>query len=95
MYAVRLSDLAALPHAHPLRWMLRPFLTEQVVEIDRGKVDGPGVVVNETPDGGQDWQAALTIAQSQPLPGAVYPLRVYERKSGRWQPVHPLANKEK
>lgn len=62
-----------------------------------GKVDGPGVVVNKTPMADRTrGKAALTIAQSQPLPGAVYPLRVYERKSGRsGEPVHPLANKEK
>lgn len=89
MYAVRLSDLAALPHTHPLRWLLRPFLTEQTVEIDQQKVDGTGVVVNERPDGGQDWQAALAIAQSQRLPNMVYPLRVYQWMDGRWQPVKP------
>lgn len=91
MYAVRLSDLAALPTPHPLRWLLRPFLTEQTVEIDRQVVDGTGVVINEKPDGGQDWQAALVVAQSQPLPGLAYPIRVYRRGKNRWQPVKPSA----
>jgi hypothetical protein len=90
MYAVNLADYATLSTLHPLRFLLRPFLTEQTVEINRQRVDGVGVVVNEQPDGGQDWQAALIIAQSQPMPGKPYPLRIYQRKDGRWQAIRPI-----
>lgn len=88
-YAIRLSDIASLDNFHPLRWMLAPFLTERVVEVSAGKIDGQGVVVNQDVPG-RDWLAALEVSQMQPLPGLHYPIRIYRRERKTWRPITPL-----
>lgn len=81
-YAVQLSDLAALPSLHPLRFLLRPFLTEQTCNVNAAQFDGVGVIVN--PDvTGRDWPSALTVALSADMPCG-YPIRIYEKRQSAW-----------
>lgn len=87
-YAIHLPDVAALGDVHPLLWLLRAFLTEETVNLN-SKFDGVGVIV-EPDAAGLDWDAAMTIAMSQPLPSG-WPLRIYRRGRGGWQRVQPDA----
>ena len=81
-YAVRLSDLAGLPELHPLLWLLRPFLTKQIVSVANGQFDGAGVIVN--PDApGRDWPSAMHVALSADMPCG-YPIRIYEKRQSAW-----------
>lgn len=86
-YAVQLSDFAALPEFHPLRWLLKPFLTEQTVSVMASKVDSVGVIVN-TATPGRDWAAAVQVALSADMPCG-WPIRIYEKRGGRWARLKP------
>jgi len=81
-YAVHLSDLAALSAYHPLRWMLTPFVTDKTFDVS-SKIDGVAAML--APVVGRDLDAAVEVSQLAPLPGQVYPIRIYHREGGRWQ----------
>ena len=83
MYAIHLSDLAALSPVHPLRFLFAPVLTDEIVNLS-SKIDGTGVVVRC--DDEARLTAILTIAQSQRLPGCHYPIRIYRKERG-WKRV--------
>lgn len=86
-YAVRLSDLFALSELHPLRWLLAPFLTRQIVDVSPGQFDAAGIVINpDVPD--RDWSSALQVALSADMPCG-YPIRIYEKKSSAWTRIRP------
>ena len=83
-YAVHLSDLAALSAYHPLRWMLTPFVTGETFDVS-SKIDGVAAML--APVVGRDLDAAVEVSQLAPLPGQVYPIRIYHREGGRWQRI--------
>ena len=87
-FAVHLSDFAALPEVHPLRWLLQPFLTEQTVFVKKSQWDSVGVVVNDAvPD--RDWAATMQVALSADMPCG-WPIRIYEKQDGRWARLRPM-----
>ena len=86
MYAVHLSEVAAVGDWHPLRWLLAPFLTEETVMLSQ-KWDGVGVVVN-TDVPGRDWEAAVQVALSAPMPDG-YVIRIYKKELGAWKRLVP------
>lgn len=87
MYAIHLSDLAALPAFHPLRFLFAPVLTGETVNLS-SKIDGIGALLSC--DDAERLAAILTVATSAPLPGAWYPIRVYEKSNGgRWKRFPP------
>jgi len=82
-YAVRLSDLAVLPEFHPLRMVLKPFLTDETINISN-KFDGVAVML--TPVDGRDLDAVVEVTQLARQPGQVFPIRMYRRDSGgQWK----------
>jgi len=83
-YAVHLSDLAVLPELHPLRWLLRPFMTDKTFNINN-KIDG--VAVPLEPVDGRDLDAVIEVTQLTPLPGQFYPIRIYCREGGQWRRI--------
>lgn len=83
-YAVHLSDLAALPEFHPLRWLLRPFMIDETININ-GKFDGVAMLLE--PVNGRDLDAVIEVTQLTPLPGQFYPIRIYRRNNGKWQRI--------
>lgn len=82
MYAIHLSDLAALPAVHPLRFLFAPILTGQTVNLS-SKIDGIGALLSC--DDAERLAAILTVAASAPLPGAWYPIRIYQKGKGGWR----------
>ena len=84
-YVIQLSDYAALPSLHPLRFLLRDYLTEQTVKLS-SQFDGVGVIVD--PAAGRDWPSAVQVALSADMPCG-YPIRIFERKNGRWSRIRP------
>lgn len=87
MYAVHLSDIAALPAVHPLRFLFAPVLTGETVNLS-SKIDGIGALLSC--DDAERMAAILTVATSAPLPGAWYSIRVYEKSNGgRWKRFTP------
>ena len=94
MFALHLSDLAALPAVHPLRFLFLPVLTGETVTLS-SKIDGIGALLSC--DDPERLAAILTVATSAPLPGAWYPIRVYEKGKGgwrKWSPTPPPAATE-
>lgn len=94
MYAIHLSDLAALPVIHPLRFLFAPVLTGETINLN-SKIDGIGALLSC--DDAEQLEAILSIATSAPLPGAWYPIRVYKRNKSGWRkyaPINPINEKE-
>lgn len=81
-YVVHLADVAVLPEFHPLRWLLRPFMTDRTFNVS-SKIDGIAVALE--PVDGRDLDAVVEVTQLTPLPGQFYPIRIYRREGGQWK----------
>ncbi len=86
-YAMNVADLTTLKQDYPIicDFMVAPVLTRETVEVERGRVDGVAVLVQDTIPTEQ-WEAIVAVLRNGlgAFPG--YPrnlLRIYQSKTGR------------
>ena len=85
-WAVNVGDfIARFGPLHPAYILLRPLLTTEQVECERGQVSGIGVLVRGDVSNEQ-WEAVMHIlrqglGQFKPIPKTI--LRIYEKRKGK------------
>ncbi len=86
-YAMNVADLITLKQDYPIicDFMVAPVLTRETVDVEHGRVDGVGVLVQDTVSAEQ-WDAIVAMLRDGlgAFPG--YPrnlLRIYQSKTGR------------
>jgi hypothetical protein len=85
-HAINIADLTTLKQKYPIicDFMVAPVLTHDTVDVERGQVDGIGVLVQASvPD--DQWQAIVTVLRQGlgQFPGYhKHLLRIYDSKTG-------------
>ncbi len=85
-YAMNVADLTTLKQDYPIicDFMVAPVLTRETVEVERGRVDGVGVLVQDTvPDSRREALFSVLRDGLGAFPG--YPrnlLRIYQSATG-------------
>jgi hypothetical protein len=84
-YAMNICDLTTLKQEYPIicDFMVAPVLARDTVEVERGRVDGTGVLVNDIP--ATQWDAIVKVLRDGlgRFPGYHKNLlRIYESKTG-------------
>lgn len=85
-YAVHLSDLAALPEMHPIRFVMGPVLTNETINLG-SRFDAVGLRLDH-PDP-ERLAAVMSVAAAQPLPGVGYTIRFYSYGGVAWKRHYP------